>query len=409
MSGFTVNIHSKASSVGQQTPAAKLRATTVPNISSKSAKDAFLAAYEPIQQALLNDLDTNTEMDEHRRKYLKRMMDTTVLGGKYNRGICVVDVTIACLKNNNNNGGSNSSASAASSICDDDIVFASCVLGWCIEFLQAHFLIEDDIMDGSLTRRGNACWYKHPGVSTAVAINDGLIVMAWCTRMLELLLWWHPNRNSFFSILHKTDFYTTIGQMYDTTSVYDSAKLNPDVACPTTTDFKEFTLHTYNRIVKYKTAFYTYHCPMLFGLSVTMQEATVDAALVESIALIMGEYFQVQDDFLDCFGDPAQTGKIGTDIEDNKCSWLACTFLATQAADAKRIAGFKANYGQHDAAKVALIKGLYKEANLVGKFEEYEANIVKTVDAQLKALEEQNKNFSDAIALLWGRTYKRTM
>lgn len=33
-------------------------------------------------------------------------------------------------------------------------------LAWCVEWLQASFLIGDDIMDASLTRRGQTCWYK---------------------------------------------------------------------------------------------------------------------------------------------------------------------------------------------------------------------------------------------------------
>ena len=44
-------------------------------------------------------------------------------------------------------------------------------LGWCIEFLQAFFLVADDLMDDSVTRRGQPCWFRLPEVKT-IAVND---------------------------------------------------------------------------------------------------------------------------------------------------------------------------------------------------------------------------------------------
>ena len=49
------------------------------------------------------------------------------------------------------------------------------VLGWCIEWLQACFLVADDVMDASVTRRGQPCWYKLDGVAM-IAVNDAFLL-----------------------------------------------------------------------------------------------------------------------------------------------------------------------------------------------------------------------------------------
>merc|ERR1712116_1162 len=79
----------------------------------------------------------------------------------------------------------------------------------------------------------------------------------------------------------------------------------------------------------------------------------------EHILVPMGHFFQVQDDFLDCFGDPKVTGKVGTDIEDGKCSWLVVTALSIFSPVQRQL--IQNHYGLKDESSVQLIKTLYKE------------------------------------------------
>ncbi|KAK9289189.1 hypothetical protein L1049_017663 [Liquidambar formosana] len=58
---------------------------------------------------------------------------------------------------------------------------------------------------------------------------------------------------------------------------------------------------------------------------------------VKNIIVEMGTYFQVQDDYLDCFGEPEKIGKIGTDIEDFKCSWLVVKALERCNEEQKKV------------------------------------------------------------------------
>ncbi|ORC88000.1 farnesyl pyrophosphate synthase [Trypanosoma theileri] len=356
--------------------------------------DRFMQVYKEIQAFLLQQLITDYEMDPNRVNYLRKMMDTTCLGGKYNRGITVVNVAESVL-----------SSYYHDEALKERVLHDACVCGWMIEFLQAHFLVEDDIMDSSTTRRGKPCWYRHPGVTTQSAINDGLILKSWAHMMA---LHYFAERSFLQELLcrfHSVDYITAVGQFYDVTSMYDSKKLDPDIQQPTTTDYAEFTIANYKRIVKHKTAFYTYLLPLVMGLLVSGGLSSVDMSVTEHLAMLMGEYFQVQDDVMDCFTPPEKLGKIGTDIEDAKCSWLAVTFLAK--ATPAQVEEFKANYGSKEAVKVAVIKRLYTETHLQEEFTAYEKNVVQQVETLIEKLKKNTPAFAESVASLWGKTYKR--
>ena len=98
---------------------------------------------------------------------------------------------------------------------------------------------------------------------------------------------------------------TELGQLLDTTGVAE-----------TVDDTFKFDMPYYQKIVHCKTADYTFYLPVACAMSLAGETSPDAYAEARKVCHAIGEYFQIQDDYLDCYGDPEVTGKVGTDIED---------------------------------------------------------------------------------------------
>lgn len=343
-------------------------------------RDKFLALYPQLKQELTDHLKTKHELNDEALQWVEEMMDYTVPGGKLNRGITVLNV--------------HRTLSAPNELTPTQIAKAS-VLGWAIEFLQAFFLVADDVMDSSETRRGQPCWYKNSNVGV-IAINDSFLLESFVFTILEKHFENESYGTKLVNLFLQTIQQTEVGQLLDLTS----QEMNDGAVI---VDLKRFTLDRYKSIVKYKTAYYTFYLPVAIGMITSGVVEKEAFELAERICCKMGEYFQVQDDYLDCFGDPETIGKVGTDIQDNKCSWLVVQAL-DRVTTAQRVV-LEKNYGQHDENKVQRIKRLYKDLDLPKVFEAYEEESYKSI---IEDLDKVTLMPRDVFEILLKKIYKRS-
>ncbi|KAM7420872.1 hypothetical protein PAMA_015196 [Pampus argenteus] len=274
---------------------------------------------------------------------LREVLVYNAPGGKRNRGLSVIGSLRELLP---------------PAQLTQDTVQRALLVGWCIELLQAFFLVADDIMDASVTRRGQPCWYKKDGIGLD-AINDGFLLEGSIYRLLRKHCRDQPYYVHLLELFTETSFQTELGQALDLMT-----------APPGQIDLTRFTMERYKAIVKYKTAFYSFYLPVAAAMYMAGIESEEEHNNAKHILLEMGEFFQIQDDYLDCYGDPAVTGKIGTDIQDNKCSWLVVTALEIMTPEQR--ADLEACYGRHDDASVEKVKALYNTLQLPTLYHKYE-------------------------------------
>lgn len=267
----------------------------------------------------------------------------------------------------------------------------SATLGWLTELLQAFFLVSDDIMDGSITRRGEPCWYKQPGVGM-IAINDAFMLESGIYLILKKRFRSHPAYMDLVELFHEVTWQTELGQLCDLiTAPEDHVDLN------------NFSMDKYTFIVIYKTAYYSFYLPVAMALHYLQMATPETLKQAHDILIPMGEYFQIQDDYLDAFGDPSVIGKIGTDIKDNKCGWLINQALLIATPEQRKL--LDENYGQKDDAKEAKVKQLYNELQLQRRYQEYEEKRVGELRKMMDGIE--NEGLKGALEAFLSKIYKR--
>ncbi|KAE8404361.1 terpenoid synthase [Aspergillus pseudonomiae] len=227
------------------------------------------------------------------------------------------------------------------------------VLGCLVELLNAAYLIWDDIMDGSSTWRGQPCWYRREAVGM-MAINDACLVKSAIYVTLKERFHEHEAYIDLYELFAEASLRTELGQHCDLMS---SARL---------VELDRFCWDHCEFITMHKTAFYTFYLPVAIPLVYLRIATSAKLKQVYEVSMLLGLVFQARDDFLDVYGDEKVTGKIGTDIQEHKCSWLSV--MALQHCNDEEKSVLRNCYGSTNRDNVAKVKDIFQELNLAKIF-----------------------------------------
>lgn len=214
---------------------------------------------------------------------------------------------------------------------DDSVITAVSSL----ELLQACALIHDDLIDGSDTRRGKPSIHRRfeaihqmeelsgsassYGASSAILLGD--LALVWSDQML-----------------HRSG--VTDAALLRSLSVHDEMRV--ELMAGQFLDIHEQSLATTSvarslKIARYKSGKYTVERPLHFGASLAVADPHARETFIDiysEFGLPLGEAFQLRDDLLGVFGDPATTGKpAGDDLREGKRTVLMA--MTHDRADAK--------------------------------------------------------------------------
>ena len=208
-----------------------------------------------------------------------------------------------------------------------------------IEIFHNFSLIHDDIMDDAPLRRGRQTVHEKWDINTGILSGDAMLINAY--QLFES--YEGETFRELAKLFSKTAVEVCEGQQYDI-------------------DFEareDVSISEYLKMIEFKTA-------VLVGASLKMGAIVANASegarnKIYEYGRLLGLAFQLQDDYLDAFGDPDSFGKqVGGDIIENKKTFLYLTsLLNAERKESSQLEHLYSINPRDATAKVETVKNLF--------------------------------------------------
>lgn len=170
-----------------------------------------------------------------------------------------------------------------------------------VEVFHNFTLLHDDIMDEAPLRRGKQTVHEKWNINTGILSGDAMLILAY--QFLEA---------------YPPEMFHKLTKLFSKTAIEVCEGQQLDIDFETR---KDVTIDEYLKMIRLKTA-------VLTAAALKMGAIIGGASEIETKSIYtfgenLGIAFQLQDDYLDTFGDPKTFGKqIGGDIIENKKTYL---------------------------------------------------------------------------------------
>lgn len=261
----------------------------------------------------------------------------------------------------------------SSNLFNNDIEFAL-PASLANEVFHNFTLVHDDIMDSSKIRRGKETVHIKWNLNQAILSGDSMLILSY--KLFEN---------------YSDDIQKKLLQLFNDTAllICEGQQMDMDFENQTNVNYE-----SYIKMIKYKTA-------VLLGSSMKMGAIInnvneIDSKLLYECGINLGLAFQIQDDYLDLFGDQEVIGKkVGGDVIENKKTILYHMCFANSSNDQKSL--LNEIYKSNDSNKVEKVKKLFVET----KADQAALNLVKKYsDLAIKSIDDLDVNQSNKQELI---------